>query len=895
MSHTIVGKIDFHLHSYASNVTDYYAANALAIPESYSDPLIVYRLLKQRGMSLVTLTDHNSIDGVRELLDRGFGDVFVSAEMTATFPEDGCNIHVTVANMTEAQFTEVDRLRGNVYEMVAYVDQEIAGEAASRKGNRLAYFMTHPLMSTQNRAYGREGALAIEHIEKALLLFSAFEVQNGSRTRALNELTLNMVRALTPTRIEQLANKHGLSPKGEMPWLKAIVGGSDDHAGINPGNTWTEFGYEGDRPKPNDLIDAIRRRETRPGGAHGGPINLAHSILKLLYDGSTPRVFESKLGQSAGRSSSSSGGLTVSGPIQSVLRLVFDPDAQSSTEKVLMSARIIAHRLHASLFAPRRGVGEPFERIFESELWSLLADPMVRKALAELDATSKTDERIFLVVGTLLNRLFARYVDNLRNAGDVNLINVVKEVVALVTSNLFVALPYLMSFLVQSSDSLIGRDVRKSFSLAERQKVVLLTDTFFEVNGVAATIKRMIREAMQRDLDFTVVTCLGEDEHETHTADPEIRRFIEAGRLKIITCVARLDLPKYDRLQIRFPPLLDLLRYLQESGFTKVQISTPGIIGLSGLLAAKMLQIETAATYHTSIPEYVENYTNDVALEGLAWKYMLAFYHSVDEVLVPSKFIARLLHKRGLRNRKLLVLDRWVDVDRFHPRNRTASFWKKFGIADDVVKFIYVGRLGAEKNLDLVAAAYRAVRKSRPDCHLIVIGDGPYREELEKRLAGLPVTFTGFLERDELYRAIASADAKLFPSVTDTWGNAPLEAQASGIPVIVSAIGGPAELMIDGVTGIKISGRNASELEDAMLTLMDEELRQRLGRQARAFAEDNRVDEPFTAIFDAEAYRRRLRESKSAEQSPTHVSDVVELARMYFADEPSVLGEMNVA
>src|SRR6516162_8551625 len=155
------GKIDFHLHSYASNVTDYYAANAFAIPESYSDPLVLYPLLKQRGMTLVTLTDHNSIDGVLEMLNAGFPDVFISSEMTTTFPEDGCNIHVTIANVTEAQFAEIHRLRRNVYEMVAYVDAQIAEERERGAENLLAYFMTHPLMSTENRPYGREGSLSI--------------------------------------------------------------------------------------------------------------------------------------------------------------------------------------------------------------------------------------------------------------------------------------------------------------------------------------------------------------------------------------------------------------------------------------------------------------------------------------------------------------------------------------------------------------------------------------------------------------------------------------------------------------------------------------------------------------------------------------------------------------
>ena len=166
-------------------------------------------------------------------------------------------------------------------------------------------------------------------------------------------------------------------------------------------------------------------------------------------------------------------------------------------------------------------------------------------------------------------------------------------------------------------------------------------------------------------------------------------------------------------------PFLEFLRFAQEGGFTKMQISTPGPIGAMGLLAAKLLGLETASTYHTSFPEYVEEYTRDVSLEALAWKYMILFYHSVDEVVVPSRFIAQLLHKRGLRNRKLLVLDRWVDLERFHPRHRTPGFWSRFGLEDEDarVKFIYVGRLGAEKNLDVLAEAYREPARGAPAAH----------------------------------------------------------------------------------------------------------------------------------------------------------------------------------
>ena len=320
MSKTI-GRIDFHLHSYASNVTDYYAANAFAIPESHSDPLVLHSLLKQRQMTLVTLTDHNSIDGAVEMLDAGLPDVFISAEMTTTFPEDGCNIHITIANVSPEQFREANRLRRNIYEMVAYLDLQISEEDRNPYGNRLIYFMTHPLMSTQNRPFGREGSLTLEHIEKALLLCNTFEIRNGARTKAINDLTTRLLTSLTPEVIERLAFKHGIAPKGDAAWIKAFVGGSDDHSGINPGRTWTAFEYSGSHPTPNAVIDCIRRRATRPEGLHGGPLTLAHSLLKLLYDGSRKTA------------ASTHKPMLLDGPIRSLLRLVFEFEAEVRRKK----------------------------------------------------------------------------------------------------------------------------------------------------------------------------------------------------------------------------------------------------------------------------------------------------------------------------------------------------------------------------------------------------------------------------------------------------------------------------------------------------------------------------------------------------------------------------------
>ncbi|MBL8840824.1 MAG: glycosyltransferase [Planctomycetes bacterium] len=855
------GRVDLHLHCFASNVTDYFAANRLAIPESWSDPFALHRDLMAQGMTLFTLTDHNSIDGIRRVRDAGHAGVFLSSELTATFPEDGCNVHITVANVTEAQFREADALRRNVYELIAWCEEQVAREA-ERGGNRIAWWMTHPLMSTQNRPYGREGALALPHLEKALLLCPALEVRNGTRTKVLNELTHEWVTRLDAAMLERLADRHGIAPRGETPWRKATLAGSDDHAGINHGRTWTEFPLpEGRAATPNDLIDAIRARAVRPAGAHGGPIALAHAMLKLLHDGrdGSPAVARARAAGAAPRTAGQAeSGTSFGGSIGTLLAWVFEPGAIGGLERLKLGwrRRVLARRVAR---AERSGVDRaPFEELLEGEAHALFADPAFA---AELSKATRTDDRIWKVVSTLVNRVLARYARRLARVERGDLVRAVHELVAMVASHVMVSLPYLVSYVHQSSDRCIARDVRRAFELRAHQRAVLVTDTFFDVNGVARTIQRMLAESHARGIDFTVMSCLSAADEERCRSDRQAREWLDSGRLKLFRPVLETALPGYQGLALRMPPFLEMVRWLQEEGFTRMQISTPGAVGVAGLAAAKLLQIETSSTYHTCFPEYVENYTNDISLEALAWRCMILFYHAVDEVVVPSKFVARLLHERGLRKKKLLVLDRWVDPERFHPRFRTPGFWRERGVADEesVVKFLYVGRLGVEKNLDLLADAFRAFCRADRAVHLLFVGDGPHRAALERKLAGLPVTFVGFLQGETLARAIASADVKVFPSTTDTWGNAPLEAQASGLPVIVTDRGGPQELMVDGETGLRVPGRDPHALLQAMTLLLDPERRARMGRAARAYVEANVVERPFSAILDPEAHRRRTK------------------------------------
>ncbi len=148
------------------------------------------------------------------------------------------------------------------------------------------------------------------------------------------------------------------------------------------------------------------------------------------------------------------------------------------------------------------------------------------------------------------------------------------------------------------------------------------------------------------------------------------------------------------------------------------------------------------------------------------------------------------------------------------------------------VRLLYVGRISKEKDLDVLAAAYRQLRESDCPVELFMVGNGPYSDALAKLLP--EAVFTGYLAGEELATAYASADIFLFPSTTDTFGNVIIEAQASGLPVIVSDLGGPKELVEPGVNGFVTKALNVADFAGAIRTLVtDAELRRRMSVAAR--------------------------------------------------------------
>jgi glycogen synthase len=162
-----------------------------------------------------------------------------------------------------------------------------------------------------------------------------------------------------------------------------------------------------------------------------------------------------------------------------------------------------------------------------------------------------------------------------------------------------------------------------------------------------------------------------------------------------------------------------------------------------------------------------------------------------------------------------------------------------------------VGRVSKEKNLQILVNVFRLLSQSDGEVKLVIVGDGPYRQEMEQALAGTPAVFMGYMEGEALAEVYASCDLFVFPSTTDTFGNVVLEAQASAVPVIVTDCGGPQENIIPGKTGIIVQGNSETSLWDGIQSLLSEPKRlKQMGEAAREYALNRSFDKAFREGWD---------------------------------------------
>jgi glycosyltransferase involved in cell wall biosynthesis len=260
------------------------------------------------------------------------------------------------------------------------------------------------------------------------------------------------------------------------------------------------------------------------------------------------------------------------------------------------------------------------------------------------------------------------------------------------------------------------------------------------------------------------------------------------------------------------------------------------------------------AIYHSDFPQHVRQITGDEGLEQHTWTFMRWFYGKADAVYSPSDHYRKQLVEHGFNPRRLFIYTRGTDLDFYNPRHRDEHFYEPHGLKDRVI-FVYTGRVSREKNLDVVIDAFLRDELLKEKAALAIVGDGPYRDELLKRNLPKCVALPGFVKGKQLARAYASGDVFVFPSTTDTYGNSVLEAQASGLPSLVSDEGGPKEIILPDESGYVLSGYDVEAWRKAMHALVESpELRQRMASAARARAATRDWSTAFREFWDENPY-----------------------------------------
>ena len=328
-------------------------------------------------------------------------------------------------------------------------------------------------------------------------------------------------------------------------------------------------------------------------------------------------------------------------------------------------------------------------------------------------------------------------------------------------------------------------------------KIAFFTETFLpKVDGIVTRLTKTIENLVQKG-DEVVVFC------------PEGCPTEYKGA-KIIG-VAAMPLPLYPELKLGLPgPAVS--EALEDFKPDLIHVVNPAVLGLGGIWLAKTNNIPLIASYHTHLPKYLEHYGMGM-LEPLLWELLKAAHNQALLNLCTSTAMVEELESKGIQ--RTALWQRGVDTETFKPEFRNQKMRNKlFGkYPDKGSLLIYVGRLSAEKQIERI----KPVLEQIPDACLALVGDGPYRSQLEKIFSNTKTNFIGYLSGEELASAYASGDIFLFPSSTETLGLVLLEAMAAGCPVIGANKGGIPDIINDGVNGCLYDPDGADEGKSSLI------------------------------------------------------------------------------
>ena len=301
------------------------------------------------------------------------------------------------------------------------------------------------------------------------------------------------------------------------------------------------------------------------------------------------------------------------------------------------------------------------------------------------------------------------------------------------------------------------------------ERISIITETYTpEVNGVAHTLSTLVKGMKERGHQVQIIRPKQNSKDTGGSQD-----------LEQTLTLPGLPIPNYPELKFGLPLYRRVFQALKSFKPKSIYVATEGPLGWVAVRAAKKLGIPVVSGFHTNFHQYGKHYKLDI-LGKLGYRYMRWFHNQTAGTLVPTGAQAQQLIDDGFE--RVSVMSRGVNSRLFSPAKRNLSLRQEWGVQDNDLVLIYVGRIAAEKNLQLVMRTYEHLNNQDNSIRLVLVGNGPELADIQMRYKDVIVA--GIQRGEKLAEHYASGDIFLFPSQTDTFGNVVTEAMASGLALV---------------------------------------------------------------------------------------------------------------
>ncbi|GHS94949.1 hypothetical protein FACS1894207_3900 [Bacteroidia bacterium] len=822
-------KIDLHCHDFNSDVPDELIGRILNVPETWLSSKKLIEKLTGNGCDTFTITNHNNARSCYALQDKGL-DILTAAEFSCLVPDFEIGIHVLAYGFTPEQEIRLEKLRKNLYHFLEYAHL-----------HQIPTIWAHPLYH-----YSVKKTPPPAFFNKMLVIFERFEAVNGQRDTWQNLLVKEWLEQTSCAEIDQYAHELRIDPQQYCsdPYRKSMSGGSDCHMGIFAGMTGTYLHVPDLQQRLKTVsrsqlaLEAIKDGRMAPFGTYQNAEKMTIAFLDyacqvalnykdpglvrmLLHKGNTSDKLISFIASNL-FSEVQKHKITTS-----FIRIFHD---SMMGEKPSFFKKMAVKPIYKPVFEEVVNIAnknkESGKQLIDGyynsilkinrQLYAILTKRLEKK-LKKTDGgkyfKDKSPEE--LIEQLELPSSIRSYLESDNKGKSINISDFLDGLSFPFFGALFILAAHFTGVKTMFNTRPLLRDFSKRLGRFEHpQRILWLTDTFGDNNGVSVFLKEMLVEIKKNNLPIDIATC-------SRTLQPE-------EHLLVLIPVKEFSLPVYEEYTFKIPDFVELHNLFLSGGYDRIMCSTEGIMGIFGLYLKHAYTVEASFFMHTDWLMFARKVLNiDGHRLDRIRRMLRSFYKAFDHVFVLNLDQKNWLSgsQMNLNPEKVHQTGHWVSAC-FKPVCPNKE--KIFGISEDAFVLLYVGRISKEKGVLELSAIYELVKQKCENVKLVVVGKGPASKQLKDE--NPDAIFIDWVSHDRLPEIYSSADLLILPSRFDTFSNVVLESLSCGLPVVAYNTKGPKDIIRNGKDGFLVS--NQQKIPERIITYFNNKEKEIFKRSA---------------------------------------------------------------